>query len=78
MTPDSHPSNTGERMAILETKVDTIIVKLNSIEKQMGTNADNFVSRREFQFLQNIVYTGLGIVLTTILVFLVNKFILNV
>ena len=74
--PTTH-SNNGERMAILETKVDTILVKLDGIEKRMDLNDQNAVTRREFAFLQNVVYSGIGIILTTILIFTVNKFILG-
>lgn len=69
-------SNTGERMAILETKVDTVLEKLSNIEKRMNQNDLNAVTRREFDFLKNVVYSGIGIVLTSILVFTINKFIL--
>ncbi len=74
--PTTH-SNNGERMAILETKVDAVLLKLNSIEERMALNDQNAVTRREFAFLQNVVYSGIGIVLTTILIFTINKFILG-
>ncbi len=64
-------------MAILETKVDTVLAKLDNIEKRMNQNDLDAVTRREFDFLKNVVYSGIGVLLTTILIFSVNKFLLG-
>jgi hypothetical protein len=75
ITKPSSSSNTGERMAILETKVDTVLTKLDNIEKRMAQKDLNEVTRREFDFLKNVVYSGIGIVLTSVLIFAINKLI---
>jgi Na+/H+-translocating membrane pyrophosphatase len=55
------------RMAVVETKLDTVIEQLKGVQTKLDGLDVQYVHRREFENLQKLIYTGLGIIATALI-----------
>lgn len=53
-------------MAVLETKIDTVIKDVGYLVTKLDSLDEHYVPRKEFESLQKIIYTGGGIIATAL------------